>query len=641
MASKSLLNLHRLEDRITPTSITLLRGGVLSIIGDGKDNLVDVKIENNQVKAGIATYTQTGTQGGVPIYQFVLVNKLFPVAQVNRISFSGLGGGDNFTNQTSIPSVAHGGDGDDILIGGSGNDTLYGENGRDELQGREGNDTMMGGAHNDTYLYDAWTATLPNLGTDYIIEGAVGGTDFTDFSGLVNVTNFSSGVTVNLGTLTTQTVIPNLLSIRFGFAGIEKIEGTNFDDTLTGNSLPNLIIGRTGNDTINGGTGNDTLQGDNGNDSLLGSDGNDLILGGIGNDSLSGGLGNDTLRTSSGLDLVSDGAGNDVIDFSGRSSGAVFTSSGGNDSIIGSNFADQLTGNIGNDNIDGRLGNDTLNGGLGNDTIRGSFGNDRVNGDGGNDSLIGDAGNDSLDGGSGADTLSGGDDNDTLKGGSENDNLSGGDGDDSLDGGTGNDTVAGGEGYDEIDVDFGNETISGGENVKITVVGGSAQNDSWSCGPNSAYRLLKSYGLNVTYSQLRNQVGNSNIISDFGLGTPSDSLLSIMKTHRSATQMNDDAEFEDILEKLGQGRPVIALIGWGEVLIPGPFFPESAPEALHYICLTGFDMATETLFYTDTDGVEKTYSFATFIERWTDWAAGPTISAFLSSIGVSENTIIW
>ena len=46
----------------------------------------------------------------------------FPKQQVNSIEFLGRTGDDNFRNDTSIPSVAAGHDGNDRLFGGSGID---------------------------------------------------------------------------------------------------------------------------------------------------------------------------------------------------------------------------------------------------------------------------------------------------------------------------------------------------------------------------------------------------------------------------------------------------------------------------------------------------------------------------------------
>ena len=83
---------------------------------------------------------------------------------------------------------------------------------------------------------------------------------------------------------------------------IENIIGADADnfpfelegDSLTGNSIANLIAGRAGNDTINGLGGGDTILGGEGNDLIDGGDGGDFIEGNEGRDSLTGGAGADT-----------------------------------------------------------------------------------------------------------------------------------------------------------------------------------------------------------------------------------------------------------------------------------------------------------------------------------------------------------
>ena len=56
--------------------------------------------------------------------------------------------------------------------------------------------------------------------------------------------------------------------------GIEGVEGSAFDDTITGNDGDNLLIGGAGNDTLSGGAGDDTYEFGNGDgqDTILNSD---------------------------------------------------------------------------------------------------------------------------------------------------------------------------------------------------------------------------------------------------------------------------------------------------------------------------------------------------------------------------------
>jgi len=68
---------------------------------------------------------------------------------VHHITYKGGAGDDRFDNQTSVPSTAFGGAGNDFLAGGHAADVLYGQDGNDELHGREGNDLMYGGNGDD------------------------------------------------------------------------------------------------------------------------------------------------------------------------------------------------------------------------------------------------------------------------------------------------------------------------------------------------------------------------------------------------------------------------------------------------------------------------------------------------------------
>ena len=114
-----------------------------------------------------------------------------------------------------------------------------------------------------------------------------------------------------------------------------------------------------------------------------------------------------------------------------------------------------------------------------------------------------------------------------------------------------------------------------------------------------------------------------------------------MKKYKSDTHLKSGATFDYLLARLAEGRPVVALIGWGEIYVPVPPVPlDLAPETLHYICLTGVDLADQKLFYTDTNGEEKSMSFATFKDRW-DWPAGSMTYAWLSAMGIKHNTMIW
>jgi Ca2+-binding RTX toxin-like protein len=470
-----------------------------------------------------------------------------------------------------------------VINGLSGNDKIWGNGTVQkvmEVRGGSGDDSIRGGAMTD-FLYGGAgvTSGLAELGYD-TLDGGLGN--------------------------------DRLFAAAFGKSSIRGGAG---NDTITGGGAS---------DTVFAGAGNDSILGNDGDDALFGEDGHDTILGGWGRDSLSGGNGNDSLNGGTGHDTLFGSAGNDAL-----------FGYGGNDS---------LDGGTGNDWLDGGLDHDTINGGGGVDTFLGGAGNDRMTGGIHRDWMDGGTGNDRLDGAGNNDTLVGGAGNDTLIGGSGADWLAGDAGNDSLDGGTGRDTMAGAAGTDTLRASQADETLSGAERVEIAVDTQQHQNDAWSCGPNSAARLLRAYGINANYETLKAQAANSNIISDYGLGTPPPALEAVMDTYRS-TKRQSGAGFDTVINLLAQGRPVVALIGWGSVDLPfplpwNPFNFDTAPEKLHYVCLRGFDAAAQRIFYTDTNGQQKSFTYGEFQQKW-NWPGDGIPYATLSGMGVKKNTILW
>ena len=178
-----------------------------------------------------------------------------------------LGGGDDqFLGENGIvDGEISGGAGDDIIWSGIGNDLLNGGTGRDKLHG---------GAGNDTATYE----------------------------------DSSAGVRVNL-------------TSNRGRGGdargdwlfdIENLIGSDYDDTLIGDAISNILEGGDGADTLNGEGGNDFLFGGSGDDTLIGGDGDDILNGGLDRDILWGGEGADIFEF---LDVEESGIGSsrDVI----------------------------------------------------------------------------------------------------------------------------------------------------------------------------------------------------------------------------------------------------------------------------------------------------------------------------------------
>ncbi|MDU8913534.1 Hint domain-containing protein, partial [Aestuariicoccus sp. MJ-SS9] len=373
------------------------------------------------------------------------------------------------------------------VIGSDFNDSLVGDGTDNQINGGAGDDTLIGGAGADA------------------LEGGVG-LDVVDYSAS------ASAVTVDLtsGTASGGDAQGDRLS------GIEGVEGTDFDDALTGDASANTFDAGAGDDTVSGGLGGDTILGGDNNDTIDGGAGDDLIYGdqeappvpladtiqySYAQDSTGGqaahygeqGLGteNDPLNFIDG-DLATESRyhDGDIVEYSfGQEieAGTSITLTEGTGAEDG--WVDVYV-SIGSTDPNG----DTLSGG-GNGV---GYENTVTNGQGiliysgPSDSTVdliipinathiqfvgvvnhggwaeieltdfltpAVPGDDSITAGEGNDTVDGGAGNDFIDGGADNDSLLGGEGADSIVGGTGDDTIDGGAGSDSLTGGAGNDVF--------------------------------------------------------------------------------------------------------------------------------------------------------------------------------------
>jgi hypothetical protein len=283
----------------------------------------------------------------------------------------------------------------------------------------------------------------------------------------------------------------------------------------------------------------------------------------------------------------------------------------------------------------------TVLAGDGNDTVTTGAGADYIDGGNQNDLLIAGRGNDILLGSDGSDTLRGGSDDDNLYGGLGFNMMRGKGGDDRLYSDNRSDIVDGGPGYDygQLIAKTVNSTVSL-ESLQIIVPQDQEQNDGWSCGPNSGSRLLRAHGINVSYSQLRSQVHEDTLLAKFHLGTRPSELRYAIGQHRALTTLETESSRERVFQLLRMGKPVIALIATTtQSILLGKF------GWMHYVVLNGFDEATQSVNYVDTNGEAKSWSYEEFDYHWR-WfdhftGAGEAMQAFLYGLGLRKRTIIF
>jgi Ca2+-binding RTX toxin-like protein len=180
-------------------------------------------------------------------------------------------------NSTAIENVI-GSAFDDTIRGNSLNNHLEGRDGEDKLTGETGDDTLEGGADDDVYEFAGIS-----LGTDDIIEAANSDNDLLRFGGM------TTGLTIDISKSGSEFAV-NSANLRLRLndnTAIERVFGTHYGDSITGNSRNNVLKGLGGADAIQGLGGADTLEGGADNDVLY-TDALDVAYGGLGRDFFDG-----------------------------------------------------------------------------------------------------------------------------------------------------------------------------------------------------------------------------------------------------------------------------------------------------------------------------------------------------------------
>ena len=245
-------------------------------------------------------------------------------------------GASEIITGNDAPQYLEGGDGGDLVQGLGGNDTLG-----------CGTGTYEGGGGADTIQIPSERYT-PVCG---ILRGGAG-TDTVDFQ------YARDPISVTFDNLSNDGPVNFTMNVR---NDIERVIGSPYADSLTGNG------------------DRDTLFGMAGSDKLLGGGGDDTLIPGLGVDTAGGGPGVDRLSyATSTLAVIIQVASRLVTGEGDDSYTSVesFVGSPQGDTMNGAGSADRFNGGDGNDGLFGFGGDDTINGGPGDDTINGGNGVD-------------------------------------------------------------------------------------------------------------------------------------------------------------------------------------------------------------------------------------------------------------------------
>jgi Ca2+-binding RTX toxin-like protein len=483
-----------------PVFIEGLGGNDILLGSSGVDTL-DGGNGNDLLTGGAGADTLTGG-GGTDTADYAASSAGVTIDLSAGTASGGDAQGDTFSSVENVTGSAY----NDILTGDAAVNTLDGGEGDDELHGT-GNDTLYGGAG-----WDFLQAT----GSDILIGGADGDTFACASPGCGAIASYQTateGVTVDLFDASNNTGDAQYDEYQY----VENVTGSDYDDTISGDSEANILNGGAGYDVLNysgsyaavtvnlatnavsgGDATGDTISNFEG---VTGSDYNDTLTASAAGSVLYGGLGNDTLIGGAGYDILYGQGGTDTLSYVNSSAGVTVNIAtnfvAGGDAAFDTIYQfENLTGSANNDTLTGTSGVNTINGGNGNDTIDGGAGADTLSGGAGTDTLSyanssagvtvnlatsavsgGDAAGDIITGfegvtGSGfADTLTAAAAGSAISGGLGNDSIIAGAGSDALDGGGGTDTLSYASSTAGVTVNLATNAASGGYAAGDTITG--------------------------------------------------------------------------------------------------------------------------------------------------------------------------
>jgi Ca2+-binding RTX toxin-like protein len=318
------------------------------IFDDATISAADIRFDGTDIPP-YTTFTHDG--------KTVTLDGAFPLALTSAaITFadgSFLIIGDNAVAVPTGPGTAD--DAANTIVGGAGHDLLVFGGGNDSVVGNGGDDVFS-----LVYVQD----DIDN--GDSTIDGGSGSDTLFHFDLI-----YPTSVDLTAGTATGGDQVGSIQTL----ISIENVIGTQFNDTIQGDSGYNHLEGRGGSDLITGGGGGDTASYESApTRAIVNLDTfNSIVVAGA---TVQGGTASDGYGGTDTLSSIADVVGSNFDDF-----------------IRGDNASNVIRGGAGNDVVFGGRGSDNVGdmiyGGAGNDQLRVTRGGDFLDGgDGGNDRLM-------------------------------------------------------------------------------------------------------------------------------------------------------------------------------------------------------------------------------------------------------------
>jgi Ca2+-binding RTX toxin-like protein len=296
------------------------------------------------------------------------------------VTITGSTGADRIDASNTTPGEYYPTSLGDAIYGLAGNDAISGLGGDDRIDGGGGNDTMTGGSGNDIYVVGS--------SGDLIDEASGDGMDTVE-----STMSFSlSSATQIIGNVEHLTLLGTAALSGKGNSFANQITGNSGNNVLEGLAGSDTLNGGLGLDTASyitstaavtvnlltgSGSGSDAeadllisienLTGSNFNDTLIGNNVNNVLNGGLGTDTVSYAAAAAGVRVNLALKTAQNtvGDGVDTLIAVENLIGSAY-----DDVLTGSFAANAISGGGGNDSIQGAGGNDTMTGGEGLDVFR-------------------------------------------------------------------------------------------------------------------------------------------------------------------------------------------------------------------------------------------------------------------------------
>jgi uncharacterized protein YvpB len=202
--------------------------------------------------------------------------------------------------------------------------------------------------------------------------------------------------------------------------------------------------------------------------------------------------------------------------------------------------------------------------------------------------------------------------------------------------------------------------------ASLTLPSTANQDNTWSCGANSAARVLRYYGHGVSYNNVRDVaqfehgiiptrlcVGSGILktcvnTGEFKTGLEPNEVRSVLSNWEGGNaKYESGADLSKIKRLLSQGKPVIVLRRVGSIQ-PGLVF--GTWPAMHWVAVHGYNDQERKIYFTETEpiggeecngGINCSSSYDKFMSEW-DWRIGDGLaSETFHRKGVKPRTIVW